>query len=693
MFIYLASTEELAGLSYGKIGCTTDLYGRLGTYLTGCVPGMEPSRDLSYFGIWETTASTRDELFDMEEAVHEHFLQFRIMRRIPKDTEWFNFRGANPYEAVRTYMSTCQWVKCEVPPEEIKPSKNILPYLQKQYPANLNFIRNRAIRGTILNTLQAPIVGAIARFVASPDARAGYVIAPCGSGKTTMTCKGIAGVKRVIICCPSKQIQTQWQRTLAGENVLFVGSTGTTSVDEILATMSKPEYCIITTYMSSHLLADIISTDVELLILDEAHHMAGAIASEESGEGRTRKLLVAAAELGIKRLSLTYTPRFIKDGGDNYLSMDDAGVFGEQIAQLKIRDLITQGVLPDYRIWSLHDSEHEGAGIYGKAECIVRAWDASEVVRGVEMHVLHHLVVFAATIQEAKDLETYFKGNTTDTCVLRVEEGDKLEGPLQQFTAAKRAILVNCFVLNEGVDIPVANAVAITYPKQSRGQITQMILRAGRWYEGKSVFHVLIPTLGREDLSGFEEVLLALASADDKIRDEIVVRAVSEETAEHHRAAAAEALDVPPGCIMIENYESNRDAIKRCFFNIYKNLFPAKEAERIQRYCVDAGIDTSVEYERKRLPEFSADPRPKGVTWYDYLHPSDNAKDRMKCEEFVKSVLIPNNLCISHMYDEWRETHCEYPPVQYIADGYFGGSAADFKEIYSKYKIIINARR
>lgn len=699
MYIYLASSPVFRALCLGKLGCTEEPYGRRSTYLTGCPPGLTPSQDIDYDAVWETTATTRDELFDLEDEVHNHFLKYRMMREKPGDSEWFNFQGKNPCDEVKRFMESRSWVRRQVPLSEIFPPKRSSRYLRKQYHKNLQYIKIRSFRNATLNLLQEPVISAIGMFMADADNRAGYVIAPCGSGKTIMSSKGIRGVKKCVICCPSKQIQNQWRTTLLTEEVFYesqihiVGGAGTTDPSTICTLFDGDAFCIISTYMSSHLLVDIINAGLELLILDEAHHMAGIVARDEKGEGRTRRLMLKASDLGIKRLSLTYTPRFIADDGGTdaeYLTMDDDSIFGKKIAELKIRDLIRKGVLPDYRLWTLRDEVKKGTGIIGKAECILEAWGATEIVRGEEKHILHHLVVFASTTQEAKDLERFFKAKTTDTQVLRVEEGDKLEEPIAHFTSAPRAILVNCFVLNEGVDIPIANAVAITYPKQSRGQITQMILRAGRWYEGKSVFHVLIPTLGDEDLSGFEEVLSALASCDEQIRDEIVLRTKPDVKPSDPLPPSPETGDTLPECIMIEEFEADQEEIKRCFTNIRKNLFPAKESRRIQELCIEKGVDTSVEYALLRIdiPELPEDPRPKGMLWYDYLHPMRG--DRLTGSDFVKTILDTNNLRVGHTYDEWRgvqptDVIARLPSVQHITDGFFGKDDTNFNTLREKF--------
>lgn len=701
MYIYLASTAVLRALCLGKLGCTEEPYGRRSTYLTGCPPGLTPSQDINYDAVWETTTTTRDELFDLEDEVHNHFLKYRMMRERPGDSEWFNFQGKNPYDEVKKFMESRPWVKRQLPLSEISAPNRSSRYLRKQYYKNLQYIKVRTSRNTTLNLLQEPVISAIAVFMADAENTAGYVIAPCGSGKTIMSSKGIRGVKKCVICAPSKQIQNQWLATLLGEGIFtesqihIVGGGGTTDPSRIRAIFEGDAFCVISTYMSSHLLVDIITAGLELLVLDEAHHMAGIVARDEKGEGRTRRLMLKASDLGVKRLSLTYTPRFIADDGctdGEYLTMDDDSIFGKKIAELKIRDLIRQGVLPDYRIWTLRDEAKNGAGIIGKAECILEAWEATEIVRGEEKHILHHLIVFALTTQEAKDLEQHFKAKTTCTLVLRVEEGDKLEDPIAQFTSAPRAILVNCFVLNEGVDIPIANAVAITYPKQSRGQITQMVLRAGRWCEEKSVFHVLIPTLGDEDLSGFEEVLSALASCDEQIRDEILRRTTPDVKPSDSLAHSPETGDILPECIMIEEFEADQEEIKRCFMNIRKNLFPAKVSRRIQELCIEKGVDTSVEYALLRLdiPELPEDPRPKGVLWYDYLHPMRFHDIRLTGSDFVKTILEPNNLRVGHSYDEWRgaqqmDVIAILPSVQHITDGFFGKDDTNFNTLREKF--------
>lgn len=701
-FIYVASSAFYMLLSIVKLGMTEDLYGRRSAYRTSCPPGMTPhSHDIEYIAVWETNAQTTEELYDQEDLLHNQFNRWRMMRSIPGDSEWFNFRGNPPLELIKEFMTTVPWVKCEVDLSKIVPLNRPSRHLRKQHPKNAKFLRSSGRRNEVLDEIQSPVIKAIEDFV--QDARAaGWITAPCGSGKTRMTCKGVKGVGKIIIACPSNQIQGQWVSTLLFEGVfaenqiLIIGSSrnGTTDQATIQAFMRHDTYCIITTYMSSALLVDLLTHDTELLILDEAHHLAGVVGKEDEGVGKTRRLMMKAAELEVKRLSLTFTPRFVRHDDAihvEFASMDDTSIFGSKIAELKIRDLIHKGVLPDYRIWSLRDHSNKGSGILAKAECIRESWEAREMVRGVEVHILHHLIVFAATNEDAKVLEKYFNETTTDTLVLCVKGGDALKEPIRRFSEAKRAIIVNCKVLGEGVDIPIANAVAVTYPKHSMGEIIQMLLRAGRWYEGKSIFHILLPIVDNEDMSGFENTLTALASCDQQLCDEIIYRSKNP-LGTQDMAPSIGNLGTSAECITIDDYDGlNLDDIRKCFLNIRKNLFPARESKRIQELCVSKGIDTSIEYSTtllKEMPELPENPKPKTSTWYDFLHPG--RVTRVEAQAFVTEVLEPNSLRVGRIYDEWlgvqpSDVKSRLPSVQHITDGYFGADYINFNSLLEKF--------
>jgi superfamily II DNA or RNA helicase len=665
---------------------TENLYGRRSTYQTSCPPGLMPySHDIDYDVVWETDALTRDDLFHYEDILHNQFIKWRMMRNIPGDSEWFDFKGHSPVEIIREFMKTMPWVKREVPLSEITPLKRDSRYMKKQHRKNLDFLNSLSRRIEVLTEVQRPFIQALRQFIQDSSQNAGKGIAPCGSGKTLMACKAIKGLcNRIVICCPRNLIQIQWKRALLAEGVFtenqihLIGSDsgGTTDKEKVRAFMKDDRYCIITTYASSSILVDLISSQIDIAINDEAHHLSGVTydTEDEKGVGDTRRLMQRAVDLQVKRLSLTFTQRNVLSEEQKCFSMDDPSIFGPQIAELKLRELIRKGVLPDYRIWSLRDSLNKASGIEGKADCILESWKATEMVRGEEKHILHHLVIFTKDNDESSKmaeilLERLKEEDPTDTTlVLCVKGGMNLEASLRKFSEANRAIIVNCKVLGEGIDIPIANAVAITYPKYSVCEITQMLLRPGRWYQGKPLFHILLPVLNDDDLSGFERVLTSLASSDEQLLDEIILLASKKSEKKDSTSSPSSDDGISAENIIVEEYEgSNMDSIQKCFRSIRDNATKKINYKDLSRRVREKTIHTEAEYDSiKNDLGWPDDPRVLSgfKSWYDFLH--SNEEERPCLSDFKLSRIIPHGITSVEEYD----ATIEFPTWIHLLQGY-----------------------
>jgi len=740
MYLYVASAAVYELHFVFKLGATIHPRGRLSTYQTGCPPGFTPSHEIVYVALWEIYGDTIN-LYDAEAALHDHFYRYRLTHGRRNDTEWFRFPNDTALEQIRAFLSRQPWFKREVPTDAL-PILTRPRFLQKPTPSNRDFLKTNEARLAALTLIQDPVIHAIREWFADPMREAGMLLAPCGSGKTIMTTKAVHDVKRVIICVPSHTIQMQWYAALShgeeafpSDDIHMLGSQGTNDLPTIREWMERDTFCILVPYASSHHLVDLLTPHVQLIVLDEAHHMAGIVMSDaqdnqenkenkedkEDKEDRThvgitRLLMKRAVDLHIKRLSLTFTPRNLyrdndrgNDSNSNsnndtdleVMSMDNAAIFGRPIAELNLRKLIQQGILPDYRIWTLCDEARAGTGIIGMAECLLEAWGVTELVRNttppyerVERPLLHHMIVFAATNEEAARLADYLRERleerSEETLVLCVKGGQTKETAkaIRDFEAAPRAILVNCRVLGEGVDIPTANAVAITYAKHAMGDITQMILRPGRWRQGKPMFHMLFPILGDEDMSGFQNVLTALASCDLLIRDEILLRT-------QPPAAPVEPPGPAPARMGGEHVEhilmddmggTDVERIQACFQRTRQAVFSVYDSRQIQALCLEKGVDTSVDYRKDMRPHCPEDPRPRGVTWYTYLHP--RSIDRMTASYFVRNVLETHSLATkpSEDYTKWRmgrppSERDSLPSVQHIIDGYFGADHTLFDRL------------
>jgi len=91
---------------------------------------------------------------------------------------------------------------------------------------------------------------------------------------------------------------------------------------------------------------------------------------------------------------------------------------------------------------------------------------------------------------------------------------------------------------------------------------------------------------------------------------------------------------------------------------------------------------------RTQNPDLPEDPKPKNQLWYDYLHPT--LIERIRPQEFVKTILEPNNLRVAYRYEEWRgvqpsDVKGKLPSDQHITDGFFGKDYTNFNEILLKF--------
>lgn len=718
MFLYLLSSQDLVSLGVCKGGLTRNPRPRLSTYLTGCPPGITPSHDYEYLYVWETNAATESELKHYEDILHDEYTENRLMRERPGDSEWFQFivtDVAAPFAHVNKFVESQTWYVRTVPLEEVshmqRPKR---PYLSKNYFRNLGtYVHNTTERNNKLTNMQRPLVAELVGFLRDDEREAGVLVSPCGTGKTRMMCDALSDVadsiRRTIILVPSQLIQKQWKQQMVASNVFvqsqiqLVGQSGSTSKTEIDRIISRDStFCIISTYASSHLLSDLIGPTVQLIVLDEAHHMAGFVPENDkdgedgddvSGHGKTRQLLNQAVKLSIQRISITFTPRNVRSSQEmeqdgKIFSMDDDYIFGREIASLNLREVISQGILPDYQLWAMYDEDVTANGLVAKVDCVIEAWNATEVVHDVVRPILHHLVIFAPCIDDAKRSQTYLAKRVNEPVIL-VEGGNPIETSqkIERFKSLERAIIVNCRVLNEGVDIPVVNGVCVLSPGNSCEQLTQMILRAGRAYENKSIFHILMPfAFDEKHNESLNNVIFTLAQHDTRMESEVRAQATNTTTARVHQDNS-QHMAVGSGCkhIQIECFDSAEwmSTVKSVFTRIYQNR-TRTDTSYVRQLCQDLQIETSLEYYElcgDKMEHLPKNPLPKDVTWYDFLHPGAEKHD---ITEFLASV--PEHEKNIRTYDTWREEFKHLPSHQHIADGYFGSSHTNLTNIFSKPK-------
>ena len=652
----MASTQQWITQNIGKIGCTDEPYGRIQQYLTGCPPSMSPSCDIEFFQIWKLQDDV--DKYYYENYVHEWFKLFRMRRRTERDSEWFNFKDKNIVEELDSFMKTREWVICNISIDQVeKPKKTILE--THNYRTNiLNFEVRTKVHNEKLDNIQAPIISKLNEFINS-DENAGYLIAPCGSGKTRMTCSAIeqTNLKKVVICVPSLKIQKQWKNTLNKSVTLLGGSHY--DEKEVKKTISQDTYYIISTYASSKYLLDIL--DVDLVVFDEAHHMSGIVASNDEGPGSTRKFLEHLVQAKKKRIFLTYTPKLIQKDEEDHgkiFSMNDETVFGKCIYQIKLRDLIKEGILPDYNIWL---SKSEGNGITAKIEQCYELFNSKQP-NG--QFILKKLLVFTETIAERDYAYQELKKTIPNTFGITDKDVDN---PIRDFEQSDRAILVDCMRLGEGVDIPCADSVAVLYPKHSIVSIVQTLLRPGRWFPYKSVFHMIICNTVDDNTSGFENALIALSSHDEDLRKEIMLSTSRSGSSDDKLLEEGETSN---GRIHIERLEiKDSNSISTMFNRVRTLIIPKQDLRAIRKECISRGIRTSFEYQKLRdeITHFPEDPRFSGLSWFDFFNVN---VDKIDHTDFIDKCKEEKIYTFTD-YLKWNEVPSKFPSCQNLEDGYF----------------------
>ena len=640
-FLYIVTCDYYRRLHCFKPGYTSEPIGRLSTYLTGCPPGLTPSCELGYVKVWKLHVQTEREGKSVETDLFNHFRKF-IMYRGNKKTEWVQKEnGDNDIaEFFKTYKDRNGKLlaeEIEIPTERIKKPSMLTTHT---YDSNMRVIVPDSVElDSERSRIQKPMFDTITEWEAS-SVEAATARAPCGFGKTVVTSRVLQNSQRkhIAVLVPNEQIQQQWGRCLGG-NVIYIG--GNQSVDdETLAKVVKEErFILISTFASSKRLLDL---PLDICVFDEAHHMAGVVAdSEEEGEGITRVFLNWCVERKMKRLFLTFTPRNVRSAdGSRVLSMDDEVIFGKTIVNIGLRNLINTGILPDYHAWLLRTDQR---GLRAKAEEIVRVWNDN---------VIHHLLVFVQYIEDIGNLEALLQELLPGAnYIYTINDSSDVASCIRLFESAPRSILINCRRLGEGVDVPIADSVAVLYPKRALGAIIQTLLRAGRWYPGKFLFHILLCSSAEDDMDGFEDALIALAQHDTAIRDDILDYSSGSSTSSE--AVGNEIGDSAGGRIHIEQLNKGSDVltIKKAFQSLRNSM---RQVYSVKELCELYDVKDTAAYANLRSQFPDLPERPWGTEFpFDYFNPG---VEKLTQEQFRKIYGTPACLVTA----------------QAINDGYFG---------------------
>lgn len=378
----------------------------------------------------------------------------------------------------------------------------------------------------------------------------GQVHAACGTGKTIIaaaSAKRLFPKGRILVLVPTLDLLTQtvqaWRRAgHTGPAVAVCSLTddpelwnlkvrSTTNPVQLALWHGSGPVTIFGTYASLGVLAESFEgaygqqlAPMDLTVVDEAHRTSGSMG----------KAWAEVHDQGVipshRRLYLTATPRIweerpnreVAEGVRDPLpremaaSMDDEKVFGPVLYKLSLASAVSRKLLARYQIivLELQDPVVTPERLMGEER-------HSEKVRGERLGALqaallhtmaqHNLSTCITFHHRTIEAQAYAEGLERVAAKLHADQPAKYpatvwadwlcgehvperrRGVLGGFgSTAQRAVLSNCRVLGEGVDIRAVDSVALLDPKGAPHDIVQAIGRALRQKPGQGKLASLI---------------------------------------------------------------------------------------------------------------------------------------------------------------------------------------------------------
>ncbi|MFC8013633.1 DEAD/DEAH box helicase [Streptomyces cinereoruber] len=383
------------------------------------------------------------------------------------------------------------------------------------------------------------------------DGLRGQVHAACGTGKTIIaaaSAKRLVPRGRVLVLVPTLDLLAQtvkaWHDAGHKGPAVAVCSLqddpqlwslkvrATTNPVELALRHGLGPVTIYATYASLGVLAEAFTgvygqqlDPVDLAVVDEAHRTSGSMG--KAWADIHRQEVIPAA----RRLYLTATPRIWQERPANWelaegawdplpeqmaASMDDEAVFGPVLFKLSLASAVSRGLLARYQIivLELQDPVVTPERLMGEER-------RSEQVRGERIGALqaallhtmaeHNLSTCITFHHRTMEAQAYAEGLERVAAKLHADQPERFpariwadwlcgehvperrRGVLGEFgSTARRAVLANCRVLGEGVDIRAVDSVALLDPKGAPHDIVQAIGRALRQKPGQGKLASLI---------------------------------------------------------------------------------------------------------------------------------------------------------------------------------------------------------
>ncbi|WP_422762677.1 Helicase associated domain protein [Lysinibacillus sp. NPDC056220] len=378
----------------------------------------------------------------------------------------------------------------------------------------------------------------------------GQVHAACGTGKTVIaaaSARRLVPKGRVLVLVPTLDLLSQtvqaWHAAGHAGPAVAVCSLqddpelwglrvrSTTNPVQLALWHGSGPVTIYATYASLGVLAEAFEglygqqlAPVDLAVVDEAHRTSGSM-GKAWAEIHDQSVIPAH-----RRLYLTATPRIwqerlnreVAEGVRDPLpremaaSMDDEAVFGPVLYKLSLASAVSRGLLARYQIIVLelqdpivtperlmgeerHTEEVRGQRLGALQAALLHTMAQHDLSTCITFH--HRTIEAQAYAEGLERVAAKLHADQPEAYPARIW-ADWLCGEhipehrrnvLGSFgTTAQRAVLSNCRVLGEGVDIRAVDSVALLDPKGAPHDIVQAIGRALRQKPGQGKLASLI---------------------------------------------------------------------------------------------------------------------------------------------------------------------------------------------------------
>ncbi|GAA9480342.1 DEAD/DEAH box helicase family protein [Helicobacter pylori] len=535
---------------------------------------------------------------------------------------------------------------------------------------------------------QIEAIKATKEYFSDPKNTRGKLIMACGTGKTYTSLKIMESLdpKITLFLAPSIALLSQTFREYAQEksepfypsivcsddkvgqsknedndDIKFseLPIKSSTRLEDILSVYEKAQkenkrFIIFSTYQSALRIKEAQEAglkEIDLIICDEAHRTVGAMYSSNERDDKNAFTLCHSDEniKAKKRLYMTATPKVYSESSktrakekENVIySMDDAGVFGEEIYTLNFEKAIALDLLTDYKVMILAVRKEDLSGVTNSVNQKISRLEAqgtkldkklinNEFVckiigthKGLAKQDLialddenkedHNLqnkndtiasqraISFCKSIRTSKNIkdsfetimECYneelkkksFKNLTisidhidgTMNCKVRLE---KLE-ELNAFKPNTCKVLSNARCLSEGVDVPALDSIVFFDGKSAMVDIIQAVGRVMRKSKRKQRGYIILPiALEESEIENLDE---AVNNTNFKN-----IWKVLKALRSHDPSLVDEATFKEKIKIFGSNDETNQDDEEPCDERLKKDKTEQQDPKQAQKTLFDA---------------------------------------------------------------------------------------------------------